>query len=162
VETWAPDILKACEEANLEDPFLLAGLVYAESRGLADAVSSVGALGLCQLMPSTAEEIALRVPVSGPPYSGKDNLRMGAHYLVRMIRHREGDIDLALLSYRMGPGRVSREIRKAGSASEFKLQLKAKTPSPWGYRNQVIQLRDKFRIRAQQGEEAWAGWAGQQ
>ncbi len=158
VEQWGPDILEASRLAGLRDPFLLAGLVYAESRGVAAALSSVGAQGLCQLMPSTGDELAMRYGVEGPPFAPEDNLRLGAHYLAEMLRRHHGDVDLALLSYRMGPGRVAREVKAAGSAAAFTEKLQSKKPSPWGYRNQVVEFGDRFRARAEAGNQAWRGW----
>ncbi|MBC8404390.1 MAG: transglycosylase SLT domain-containing protein [Planctomycetes bacterium] len=158
VEKWAEEILAASAEAELQDPFLLAGLVYAESRGKANAVSSVGALGLCQLMPDTAFEMARSITVVGPPYSARDNLRMGAHYLARMLQHRKDDVDLALLSYRLGPGRVSRNVKAAGGVEPYLDQLRQQPKSAWGYRDQVVLMRQRFAERAQSGVEAWSGW----
>lgn len=160
VEEWAPQIVSAANEVGLSDPFLLAGLIYAESRGQADAVSSIGALGLCQLMPSTAAELARTMQVEGPPYSAEDNLRMGAKYLSQMLLHRKGDVDLALLSYRLGPGRVTRDIQAAGGVDEYLDSLRNKTPSPWGYRDQVVLMRNKFATRAGAGDSAWGDGFG--
>ena len=156
VESWAPQITAAASEAGLNDPFLLAGLVYAESRGKADAVSSVGALGLCQLMPSTAEELAMTMDVGDPPYWAEDNLRMGARYLAQMLLHRKGDVDLALLSYRLGPGRVTRDMQKAGGVEPYLEELRQKPGSAWGYRDQVVRMSNKFRERSTAGEIDWA------
>jgi soluble lytic murein transglycosylase-like protein len=158
VENWAPQILLASAEAKLEDPFLLAGLVFAESRGLPEAVSSVDAGGLCQLMPATAAELGMRYQVEGPPFQPVDNLRLGAHYLAEQIRHRKGDVDLALLSYRLGPTRVSRELKAAGGREAFLHALRNRPGSAWGYRVQVVIMRDRFKARALDGQPAWAQW----
>jgi soluble lytic murein transglycosylase-like protein len=158
VEQWAPQILRAAQEAKLDDPFLLAGLVFTESRGLPDALSSVQAAGLCQLMPATAAELAARYQVAGPPFLPADNLRLGAHYLAEQLRRRQGDIDLALLSYRLGPNRVSREIKQAGGREAFLEALRQKPGSAWGYRQQVVIMRDRFLARALDGQAAWADW----
>ena len=146
VETWLPDIEAAASEAGI-DPWLLAGVVYAESRGQPDAVSSAGARGLCQLMPSTAEELAMRVAVEGPPYAPRDNLRMGARYLAELLARFDGDQDLALLGYRMGPTRVAREVRDGGRAA-FVEELQARASSPWNYRSQVLESAALLRARA--------------
>lgn len=154
VETYADAILEAAHEAQLEDPFLLAGLVYAESRGRAGARSSTGALGLCQLVPSTAAEVAARHRVPGPPFSPRDNLRLGAFYLGSLLQRWRGDLDLALLSYRLGPNKVAREIERSGGPEAWKRALQGQRPGPWDHRLQVLQYRDLFRERAAQG----VGW----
>ena len=51
VEEWSQEITIASQEASLPNPFLLAGLVFAESRGKANAISKVGALDYASLCP---------------------------------------------------------------------------------------------------------------
>ena len=156
VEKWSVPLAAAAAEFGHEDPYLLAGLVYAESRGKATAVSSVGALGLCQLMPSTAEELAARYQVDGPPFSPEDNLRMGAAYWKELLRQKKGDVDLALLSYRLGSTRVSRELKKYGSKEAWVKMMEASKKTPWHYRSQILEYAQIFRQRAQEGEPAWS------
>lgn len=147
VEKWLPEIRAASAAAELPDPYLLMGLVYAESRGRADAVSSIGAMGLSQLMPSTADELGLRYGVEVEGLTPADNLLLGAYYLAEQIEALDGDVDLALLSYRLGPNRVKREVREAGGRAEYVSALQGKKPSPWGYREQVQELRRVFAHR---------------
>lgn len=80
-----------------EDLFLR--LVHQESRWNAGALSHKGAIGLAQLMPSTAE--LLRVDPNDPG----QNLDGGARYL-RMMYERFGNWRLALAAYNAGPGAV--------------------------------------------------------
>lgn len=92
-------------EAGL-DPALVCSLVRAESRFHPDAESSRGAIGLMQLMPSTAAWIAAKLDVEA--YDLRDaetNLRFGTWYL-RHLLDRFGRIDLALAAYNAGPSRV--------------------------------------------------------
>jgi soluble lytic murein transglycosylase-like protein len=148
VEAWLPEIRAASEEASLPDPFLLAGLVYAESRGHADSVSSIGALGLCQLVPSTAADVGQRRGIPYEDMSPADNLRLGAWYLAEQLTRFDEDVDLALLAYRLGPTRVARELAAAGSKEAYAESLRGRRPSPWGYREQVLELRTLFEARA--------------
>jgi soluble lytic murein transglycosylase-like protein len=147
VEKWMPEIRAAADAAQLPDPYLLMGLVYAESRGRANAVSSIGALGLCQLMPPTAAELGERYEVVVEPLHPADNLLLGAHYLAEQIKVLHGDVDLALLAYRLGPARVKRELLAAGGREAYVAQLQGRKPSPWGYREQVQELRRVFALR---------------
>ena len=146
VEAWMPQIEVAASEAGI-DAFLLAGVVYAESRGAAEARSSIGALGLCQLMPATAEELAMRLRIAGPPYEPADNLRMGARYLRELLNRWDDDVDLALLGYRMGPTRVARELRENGR-EVWLAGLRTREVSPWNYRTQVLESAATLRARA--------------
>lgn len=154
VERWAPQIVRAARASEL-DPFLLAGLVYAESRGRPDAVSSAGAEGLCQVKPATAREVAARLRIPGaPPYAPADNLRIGADYLRRNVDAWGGDVDLGLLCYRLGPGRVAREVEAAGNAEAFLTGIA--DAGPWAWRDQILLAADRFRARAADGNAAWA------
>jgi len=154
VEGWAPSIRNAAREAGIQDPFLLAGLVYAESRGHPDAVSSLGAVGLCQLMPATAAEVARRHGIEGSAADPRTNLRLGALYLKELLDRWGGRVELALLSYRLGPRRVQDEIDAAGGADLWLSRLQARKPSPWDYVLQVFRFRDRFRERRKAGV-AW-------
>ena len=76
------------------------------------AVSPSGALGLMQLMPGTAREVAGKV---GIPYIQDKltrdpayNVSLGTQYLGDMLQKFGGSYELALAAYNAGPGRVSR------------------------------------------------------
>lgn len=94
------------------DPDLAFSLVKVESQFAARAVSPVGAVGLTQVMPSTAFELepGLR---HHDLFDERTNLRLGFRYLRLMIRQYRGDLRLALLAYNRGPARVD-SIRKSG------------------------------------------------
>ncbi len=143
VEAWGQQIRSAAEAAGLEDPSLLAGLVYAESRGHPEARSSIGAAGLCQLVPETAAELSSRYgldDLSDPAV----NLQLGAHYLAELTQAWDGDTRLGLLAYRLGPGRVAREVAEAGGPESWLDGLRGRKPSPWEYVVQVFRFRDRF------------------
>ena len=78
---------------------LLVSVAYEESRMNPRALSHTGALGLLQLMPSTAAE--LRLDAARPV----TNILAGARYLRRMLT-RFGDTTLALSAYNAGPAAV--------------------------------------------------------
>lgn len=95
---FAESIDAVARETGL-DPRLLAGLVWAESSFIPDAVSSAGAIGLAQLMPGTAAGLQV------DPWDPEANLRGGARYLVEQIE-RFDSLELGLAAYNAGPGRV--------------------------------------------------------
>ncbi|MFQ5524748.1 MAG: lytic transglycosylase domain-containing protein [Thermoanaerobaculia bacterium] len=99
---YAKLIQKAAERHSL-DEFLLAAVIEVESAFDADAVSPVGALGLMQVMPATAELYGYREALN--PAS---NVDLGARYLSRMLASFDGDLELALAAYNAGPGNVRR------------------------------------------------------
>lgn len=153
-ERWSAEILAAAREAGLDDPFLLAGLVEAESRGDPAAESSIGAIGLCQLLPGTAGDMTARYDIEGSARDPASNLRMGAHYLAEQFERFEGEADLALLAFRLGPASVQRSIEEAGGAGAWLAALRLQKPSPWEYRTKILRFRDRFRERAAAG----VGW----
>jgi soluble lytic murein transglycosylase-like protein len=91
------------------DPALAFRLVWTESRFNPKAKSKVGAIGLTQVLPSTARlyEPGLTVPQL---YQRNTNLRIGFRYLRDLLERYEGNpeakLRLALLAYNRGPGRV--------------------------------------------------------
>jgi soluble lytic murein transglycosylase-like protein len=85
------------------DERLVRAVVAAESGSDARAVSPVGAMGLMQLMPSTASE--LRVADAFDP---EQNLDGGVRYLRGLLDRFPGRPDLALAAYNAGPAAVER------------------------------------------------------
>jgi hypothetical protein len=95
------------------DPDLAFGLVRAESAFKSSATSHVGAVGLTQLMPSTAKWLkpgVTRSDLRDPQV----NLDIGFRYLRELIDKYEGDEDMALLAYNRGPGTVDRVLKRGG------------------------------------------------
>ncbi len=85
------------------DELLLAAVIEVESAFDAEAVSPVGALGLMQVMPSTAALYGYKDPLNPAA-----NVDLGARYLSGMLRAFDGDLELALAAYNAGPGNVRR------------------------------------------------------
>jgi soluble lytic murein transglycosylase-like protein len=106
----AHEIHFAAIEARI-DPKMAFGLVRAESSFRTRAVSPVGAMGLTQLMPSTARW--LRPGVSRTELlDPRTNLRVGFRYLRQLLDTYEGNERLALTAYNRGPGTVDRLLKK--------------------------------------------------
>jgi len=95
----ATEISHAALHEGLDRAILLR-LVYVESRFDSAAISSAGAVGLMQVLPSTAG-----VPANDL-LQPQVNLRIGTAYL-RTLIVRYGNMRLALLAYNRGPTRVS-------------------------------------------------------
>ncbi len=94
-------IESAAQKTGLS-PLLLAAVLHVESRGQAQAVSAVGAIGPMQLMPVTA----LRV-LHVNPWRVQQNILGGATFLQDLIRKFHGNLTLALEAYNAGPTRIA-------------------------------------------------------
>jgi soluble lytic murein transglycosylase-like protein len=81
---------------------LLASVAYVESRFSTDAESQAGALGVMQLMRSTADSLHL------DPLDPSSNVLAGAVYLQQLLARYGGDLELALAAYNAGPTAVDR------------------------------------------------------
>ncbi|MFP6849321.1 MAG: transglycosylase SLT domain-containing protein [Pseudomonas sp.] len=92
-----------------------------ESAFMADAKSGVGAMGLMQLMPTTAKETARRfgIPLASPQlaYRPEVNIQLGAAYLSQIYGQFNGNRVLASAAYNAGPGRVRQWLRGADHLS---------------------------------------------
>ena len=94
------------------DPFLILALIKQESAFVPDARSYVGARGLMQLMPETADDWARRLrlgPVADEDlYEPDVNLSLGIPYLARLVDQFDGSIEKALAAYNAGATNVRR------------------------------------------------------
>lgn len=93
-------------------------LVRAESNFNPKAVSPKGAMGLCQLMPSTAKRLGVK-----DPFNPDENLRAGAKYL-RELYDKYKDWKLALAAYNAGEGAVEKYGRRVPPYRETKEYVK--------------------------------------
>lgn len=96
---------------------LVLALIRQESGFMADAQSPVGARGLMQLMPATAEKLAqsLKVKFNARKLDDPDfNVRLGSAYLGDLIDDFEGSYILSLVAYNAGPTRARRWIKEYG------------------------------------------------
>ena len=91
------------DEADNMDPFLLMSIARQESGFNPKARSSANAMGLLQLLPSTARQMAGRHVTN--LYDERTNVGLGVKYLDGLVK-RFGSVELALAGYNAGPSRV--------------------------------------------------------
>lgn len=110
------------------EPELVLAVIRVESGYYNFAVSQVGAMGLMQLLPSTAEELALDRGLDwyGPQtlFDPASNVALGVAYL-SWLRERYHDTGVALAAYNWGPGQIDRRLRQG-------------TAVPAGYAKRVL------------------------
>ncbi|NQY81037.1 MAG: transglycosylase SLT domain-containing protein [Candidatus Caenarcaniphilales bacterium] len=98
------------------DPFIVHALMKQESTYQADIVSKVGAIGLMQLMPYTAKDIARVVNISNlrleDIFEPEINIKLGVRYMEEVFRSFEGNMIFAIASYNAGPQRIKQWSKK--------------------------------------------------
>lgn len=95
-----PLVERVADEHGL-DWTVLAAITTVESRWHPGARSRAGAVGLMQVMPSTARRLGC---ASGSDlYEPRNNLTCGARLLARLLKRYEGQLPYALAAYAAGP-----------------------------------------------------------
>ena len=122
---WPPAHRKTIEAVFPEKasihPSLVQAIMREESHYRVDARSAVGALGLLQLMPTTAAQLARengREDFEAEDlFDPETNIALGTRYLDQLSRRFDGRLSAAIASYNAGPRRVSSWLR--GDAAEL-------------------------------------------
>lgn len=99
---WHGVINTLGQKYNL-DPLLIHAVVHQESGYQPQAVSRSGAVGMMQLMPSTAKGLGVT-----NPYDPLQNLEGGVKYLKLQLERFGGNVALALAAYNAGPNAVAK------------------------------------------------------
>ena len=104
----------AAQGVSSVDPYLAAAIIREESQYDEKALSVVGAVGLMQLMPVTANAVAHR---HGFPAVGREelfdretNIRLGVRYLGQLLEQYGGNLAYAVAAYNAGPIAVNNWI----------------------------------------------------
>ena len=95
-------VQKAALKYEIE-PELIHAVIRTESNGNYRAVSKKGAMGLMQLMPSTANDMNV-----GNPFNPEENINGGTRYLRFLLEKFDGNVTLAVAAYNSGPTTVER------------------------------------------------------
>ena len=137
---------------------LLKAQCFQESLFREDAVSPVGAKGLCQFMPRTWDEQIQKAGITGHPFNYDLNIQMAAQYMARLVgnwtapRPRKDQFSLALASYNAGLGNIlnaQRECNGVPLYNEIMICLPCVTGHHSKETNQYVQRIWAFYLEQQ-------------
>ena len=99
----AEKIVREAAERHRVDPALVRAVIETESGWNPAAKSRKGAIGLMQLIPTTAQRFGVN-----DAWSPQQNVDAGVRYLKVLLQRYDGNLDLALAAYNAGEGAVDR------------------------------------------------------
>lgn len=143
-------------------PDLMQALMREESSLDPQVVSWAGAVGLTQLMPSTARAVAQRLKL--PPPSARQlrdpdlNVRLGTAYLGQLLRRWDGNPALAAASYNAGPGAVARWLRERGHLELDEFVEEIPIEETRNYVKRVLDSFTTYRLAWGEGEERFVAF----
>ncbi len=112
---YAEFVYKYSEKYDV-DPLLIFSLIKAESNFNENVISSSKAMGLMQLMDSTAQQVAKNINLeynsNTTLYNPEDNIQLGIKYFSELIEYYNQNYILALAAYNAGIGNVNNWIEK--------------------------------------------------
>lgn len=107
---WAGEVCAAAEKTGAPEELIWA-VMRRESKFRRRAISRAGAVGLMQLLPSTAADVAIRVgitPEDTDLHQPEQNVLLGASYMMQLVRRFGGDLPRAVAAYNAGASNVAR------------------------------------------------------
>jgi soluble lytic murein transglycosylase len=121
------DIIRQQAEEKSLDPALIAAVIYSESHFRDNQRSAAGAIGLMQLTPGTARDIARRSGATNFRLDDLDdpqvNISYGAYQLRYLLERYGGNEPLALAAYNAGEGNVDKWLVDASESDRrFKVR----------------------------------------
>ncbi len=140
-------IIKKYSDAHGLDPWLMTALVAQESTFTADVRSSANAVGLMQLIPSTARRYASKL---GIRYSSRiltqpeTNVRLGMRYFKDLVE-RFGGAHYALASYNAGEHRIARWIAERPGFDQDEFIDDIPFPETQNYVKRILGTADDYR-----------------
>lgn len=125
-DPYAAHIAEASQRFGVPVAWIKA-VLRAESAGDPRAISSVGAMGLMQIMPATWAELRVRHRLGGDVYDPRDNILAGTAYL-RELHDRYGSVTAMLAAYNAGPGRYEASLSGRPLPAETRAYVAAIAP----------------------------------
>ena len=145
------DTITAYADAQELDPALVAAVILCESSYDPKAESRLGARGLMQLMPDTAEWVAHKLGEDGADYSfdnlydPQTNIRFGTWYLGYLSRRFNGDATKIVCAYHAGQGNVDSWLKNPQYSADGVTLDVIPTQDTATYASRVLRARDIYR-----------------
>lgn len=148
VLAWREIAAREARAAGL-DPALVLAVIRAESGGDPGAVSRAGAIGLMQLMPSTAAAFAQRTGMEPPGrdalFDPETNIHLGTRYLAHLRKLFHDDPYLYIAAYNAGPGNVDKWSLQNPELASRQIVEKVAFPETRSYVFRVFAYWEEFR-----------------
>ncbi|MDD5271655.1 MAG: transglycosylase SLT domain-containing protein [Methylovulum sp.] len=115
---YVPEVQSNAQQRGLPAA-LIFGLMRQESMLDSQALSPVGAKGLLQLMPDTAQEMAAKLAEvwhgEAQLFKPEVNIRYGSYYFAELLRRFHGQVAVAAAAYNAGPNRAAKWLPTSGA-----------------------------------------------
>lgn len=141
------DLIRRYAAENDLEPAYVAAVVLAESSYRADAVSSVNAQGLMQILPTTGEWLSGKFDeayVEGCLFDPETNLRYGCWYLGWLMDRYDGDMSCASSAYHQGQGTVDGWLQNPEYSADGKTLTNIPSEATKTYVDRILKYYEKY------------------
>ena len=141
------DLIRSRAVAEGLEPAYVAAVILAESSYNPQAVSSVNAQGLMQIMPETGEWIAGKFDetyVEGCLFDPETNIRYGCWYLGYLLRRYDGDKTCSTAAYHSGQGTVDGWLKDPEYSTDGRTLNIIGGPRANTYVGRVLEYYEKY------------------
>jgi soluble lytic murein transglycosylase len=141
------DLIRWHAAYNDLPPAYVAAVVLAESGYRADAVSSVNAQGLMQILPDTGEWLSGKFDeeyVEGSLFNPETNLKYGCWYLGWLMDRYDGSMECASSAYHQGQGTVDKWLANPEYSQDGKTLSVIPSDATKTYVNRILKYYEKY------------------
>lgn len=141
------DLIRKYSADNGLEPAYVAAVVLAESSYRPDAVSSVNAQGLMQILPSTGEWLAGKYDetyAEGCLFDPETNIRYGCWYLGFLMRRYDGNMQCASAAYHQGQGTVDKWLENPEYSADGKTLKHIPSEATQTYVDRILRYNEKY------------------
>ena len=142
------DLIRSCAAEEGLEPAYVAAVILAESSYNPQAVSSVNAQGLMQIMPETGAWIAGKFDesyVDGCLFDPETNIRYGCWYLGYLLRRYDGDKTCSTEAYHSGQGTVDGWLKDPQYSTDGRTLNIIGGPRANTYVGRVLEYYEKYK-----------------